>query len=907
MRIAFDIEANGLVHNVTELWCIVTKDLDTQKVHVCSDYPFDNITDPLEIGIEILRNATTVYAHNGLGYDAPVLRKLYGMDLTDKLKDTFIASQLCYPKLESAKENPNQKHGHSIEYWGEKFGIPKVKNDDWSQFTQNILDRCIVDVDILEQIVTSVNGKFSKVPELKAIFQEEQEVYRIYSCHCTEVPVDQELLERYIKRLERLQEAIVTKISASIPMRYAKQPETPHKAFKKDMTITSATNKWAFDNDLPISAIKGDFTKLEYPNVNSTKQIVDWLLDSGWKPDTVTAAGASSLQGSSFKGVPERIHKLLNNNNILKHRLGLIRGLLNRSEDGILRPFAHTTGTNCVTGDTLIVSDRGLVPIIELGIGDQVLTHDGRYHRVDDKIVNGIKPIYNIRTSRGFTIRCTSNHPFYRGNEVFTKAKDLVIGDKVKVYGQEVQWADYHGYMVSNTGLIKGLDGKVMKVNPRVTLHDRAALDLIVNGTRSRKSVGDIILTSFVSNRPAGYEVCHKDGNPMNNNLLNLYWGTSQQNSDDAKLHGRLLRATRNRSNRKMTQEKLDELREELSKGYYIGFDSDMAKRFNVSRTLIGQIRRGKRWAAPKFMETNRYQEEFEDDTVVDIYISSPEPTYDITVKSAHSYVANQFVTHNTRRFEHKILVNLPRVGSKMGFPARAVIRPKPDHVLVGADASGLEARVEAHFTFPFDKGAYAAEILNGDIHQKNADALGISRQAAKPVKYGLTYGCGVAKLASMLDVTEEQARVAYDNFWDSNDSLKQLKQALERSVKRRAGHKNGRYNIRKGLDYIKTIDGSPIMVRGISSLINSLFQSAGSIIMKRAFILLDQKLKTVDPEARILIFMHDEFQISCRPEYADQVGQAAVESIIEAGKHFKLNVPLDGEYKIGRSWADTH
>lgn len=605
-RLAFDFEANGLVHNVTELWCIAIQDLTTGEKFLCSDYPFNNVTNPLEDGVKMIEQADVVYAHNGIGYDAPVLNKLYGIDISPKLKDTFVASQLCFPKLESAKENPNLKHGHSIEAWGERLGVPKVKNEDWGTFTQNILDRCIVDVDILVHIIDVIGAKFTENPELKEVFEFEQEVYRCYSHHCSEVNVNVGLLERAIKRLEALQEAIVAKISASIPMRYAKQPEKPHKALKKDGNLSTVTLNWAFANDINPGTILGEFTKLEYPNVNSTKQVVDWLLDNGWKPDTETASGSPSLAGSSFNGVPKHLHSLLNNNNVLKHRLGLLRGIYNKTEDGILRPYAHTAGTN-------------------------------------------------------------------------------------------------------------------------------------------------------------------------------------------------------------------------------------------------------------------------------------------------------------TRRFEHKILVNLPRVGSKMGFPARAAIIPRPGHVLIGADASGLEARVEAHYTYPFDNGAYASEIMNGDIHQKNADALGISRQDAKPVKYGLTYGCGVAKLGTMLNVSHQEAQIAYDSFWAENDSLKQLKETLEKSVKKRAGHKKGRYSIRKGHDYIKTVDGSHIMVRGISSLINSLFQSAGSIIMKKAFIELDKKLKALDKDIRIIVFMHDEFQISAPLELADQVGELAVHSIKEAGEFYQLNVPLDGEYKIGRSWAETH
>ena len=74
---------------------------------------------------------------------------------------------------------------------------------------------------------------------------------------------------------------------------------------------------------------------------------------------------------------------------------------------------------------------------------------------------------------------------------------------------------------------------------------------------------------------------------------------------------------------------------------------------------------------------------------------------------------------------------------------------------------------------------------------------------------------------------------------------------------------------------------------------------------MKKALTILWEKLK--DKDAFVVANIHDEFQIEARPEIADEVGKIAVDSIIEAGLHFRLRVPLGAEYRVGKNWAETH
>ena len=104
---------------------------------------------------------------------------------------------------------------------------------------------------------------------------------------------------------------------------------------------------------------------------------------------------------------------------------------------------------------------------------------------------------------------------------------------------------------------------------------------------------------------------------------------------------------------------------------------------------------------------------------------------------------------------------------------------------------------------------------------------------------------------------------------------------------------------------FIRAIDGRKLQIRSSHSALNSLIQSCAAIVMKQALIILWNNLKGID--AFVVANIHDEFQIETTPQLAERVGKIATQSIREAGQRLKLRVSLEGEYKIGKSWADTH
>ena len=263
----------------------------------------------------------------------------------------------------------------------------------------------------------------------------------------------------------------------------------------------------------------------------------------------------------------------------------------------------------------------------------------------------------------------------------------------------------------------------------------------------------------------------------------------------------------------------------------------------------------------------------------------------------------------NTCRQKHRVVANIPRVGSMLGKEMRSLFSAAPGKVFVGFDASGLEARVEAHYTYKYDGGEYARTLLEGDVHTANAivfygdeveldengKALKKWRDPAKAGKYALTYGSQPPTLASTLGIPEAKAKEVFDNFWQANYALAALRDAVTA------------YWERTGRKYIVTLDGNKVYTRSKHSLVNALFQSAGACIMDMAGIIMEQKLLKKGIDAVRVVYYHDEYIFECNEEDAEEVLKLGIESIKEAGEWHKLKVQLDADGCVGKTWADVH
>jgi DNA polymerase I len=259
----------------------------------------------------------------------------------------------------------------------------------------------------------------------------------------------------------------------------------------------------------------------------------------------------------------------------------------------------------------------------------------------------------------------------------------------------------------------------------------------------------------------------------------------------------------------------------------------------------------------------------------------------------------------NTGRNAHRS----PNLGQVSSDPrCRALFHPGVGYVEVGADASGLELRMLGHYLAFFDGGRFADIVVNGDIHQINADAaskaLGqeITRKNVKTITYAFLYGAGDEKLGRTVNpLLKGRAAASFGKKVRAAfvQAIPGLGPLLE-SVKARSKD-----------DTLKALDGRVLYLQGKQhAALNYLLQSAGAIVCKNWVV---ESYRGIDQELKLgvdftpLGFIHDEIQIAVTPDNVPLVEMILTEAIINVGLDFKLNVPLAAEAKHGSSWADCH
>lgn len=293
----------------------------------------------------------------------------------------------------------------------------------------------------------------------------------------------------------------------------------------------------------------------------------------------------------------------------------------------------------------------------------------------------------------------------------------------------------------------------------------------------------------------------------------------------------------------------------------------------------------------------------------------------------------------NTNRYKHRTIVNLPKAAPDvlLGHEFRSLFIAPPKKKILGYDGSNLEQFVAASYAYQYDNGDYAAQ-LKGDAHTTNAIAYSkaaereVTRSEGKNITYAVLYGAQKAKIAKMLGISLKAAQKVIDAFWDTNYGLKALKENLEK------------YWEATGNRYIRGVDGRKIYTRSRHSLVNALFQSCGSLIMFVSGCFMYDMLKErglIEKGVVRLAFVHDEFQYEVPEElievftfdtkeeaeaYDDGrylsnvrevdgkfercysiVGDLGNQSLMKAGKYFRMPLPFNAAYDVGNNLAETH
>ena len=217
---------------------------------------------------------------------------------------------------------------------------------------------------------------------------------------------------------------------------------------------------------------------------------------------------------------------------------------------------------------------------------------------------------------------------------------------------------------------------------------------------------------------------------------------------------------------------------------------------------------------------------------------------------------------------------------------------------MCGADLSGIELRMLSHYLARWDSGRYADILLNGDIHQVNADKVGVTRSQIKTISYAFLYGAGDEKIGHSYDKQLSSAkakkkgkeiRAAYVDAVDGlDDLLKAIKQVAERG-------------------FIKSIDGRKIKVDSPHKALNYCLQSGAGVIAKRWMVINQETMREAKICASQLGFIHDELQFECAPEHIGDLSTSLVYSATAAGEYYNMRIRIDAEATTGTNWSETH
>ena len=251
------------------------------------------------------------------------------------------------------------------------------------------------------------------------------------------------------------------------------------------------------------------------------------------------------------------------------------------------------------------------------------------------------------------------------------------------------------------------------------------------------------------------------------------------------------------------------------------------------------------------------------------------------------------FIGAATHRMAHSH-PNLAQVSSDKD--CRELFITKPTWKLIDSDLAGIELRLFAHYLARYDGGRYAKILLEDDIHQVNADKIGISRRQVKTITYCFLYGGGNQKLG-----------LSYDNMLSPDAAAKkgaEIRKAYMEAIPGLESLVNATRKVaEKGT--IRAIDRRNIRVDKEHKALNFLLQGSAAVLAKRWLVITDANLKDLEHER--YAFVHDEQVLGAPPEVAEQVGEVCKLSAMLAGEFYNLRIPIEADANIGNNWAEVH
>lgn len=352
MKIIFDVEANGLnlpqydkkkdewVAVADRVWCICLQNVKSSE-GISSYWHQQGLRkSTLRDALNLLSLADTLIGHNIIGYDLPLLKRLYNWEPRRgvKIVDTLILSRLLNP----------DRGSHSLGSWGERLGYNKVEHEDWTQYSPEMLIRCQTDVELNRRVYLALLEEMGEWDWSEAIELEHRFAEVMQRQEANGVLFDMGAAHTLEQRLSTEIEEIDS--GYDLPGRYKPIGVEVSRPFKINGQATRRCCDWLGEEW--INSLGGPFNKVEHIRLNlgSEAQVKAYLLRNGWRPTQYNHVNgrrtSPKITEDSFGTIDADFGHKIKRRKILTHRLSQLQGWIKHVRpDGRLSAAANTIGT----------------------------------------------------------------------------------------------------------------------------------------------------------------------------------------------------------------------------------------------------------------------------------------------------------------------------------------------------------------------------------------------------------------------------------------------------------------------------------------------------------------------------------------------------------------------------------
>jgi hypothetical protein len=277
------------------------------------------------------------YAHNGYGYDYPVLHRLWGIDVPQQ-NDTLVLSRLA---------NPSRFGGHRLRNWGSILGHPKQEHEEWDRYSPEMRSRCDRDVQITAQVLQRVRRELANFSDRSIELE-----------NSTAKIIQQQISHGWL-----LEEGLAFDLIATLKERKYELEDLVHQRFKprtkavkeikllKNKDGSTSRRGLGFLGPNPLDIIGGDCTRVAFVpyNLGSRQQIGEYLKHFGWKPTQFTPTGQPIVDEGTLEGVDIPEAQLIAEYLMIQKRIAMVQSWLEMCSE-TTRIHGYVNSCGAVTG-----------------------------------------------------------------------------------------------------------------------------------------------------------------------------------------------------------------------------------------------------------------------------------------------------------------------------------------------------------------------------------------------------------------------------------------------------------------------------------------------------------------------------------------------------------------------------